>query len=313
MAYLHKRKTGVYVLIDKSINKWITLGKIAHHEAKTVLRRYETDNTYLKLDLPVPPCKIPFKELCEEYLEHAGSYKAASTVAHEKEALNLIARDFGEITIDKVTVQTASAAINKTKFKPNTAHYRAKVLRNCLKYACEKKYINKNVVDEIKLPPLTQLPPKAVDPEIIEKIFKHLRGAPLAYYTILYYTGLRPGEAIKLTKKDIDFKNKVIMVNSTKTGRFRSIPIHEKALKHLKDLNFISLRGMVTALKRACRDAKVDQISPYVYRHTFATQVLAKTANLRAVQTLLGHSRSTMTERYAHVLDDQLRDAVGKL
>ena len=304
----------MYVLIDKSINKWITLGKITHHEAKVVLRRYEVESTYLRLDLPLPPSKIDFKELVEEYLKHISNYKAHSTVSHEKEALNLIMKDFGDITIDKVTEEVANHAVNKPKFKPNTAHYRAKVLRNCLKYAVEKKYLSRNVVDKLKLPSLEQLPPKAADPEVIEKIFKHLRGAPLTFYTLLYYTGLRPGEAIKLTSKDIDLKNKVIMVRSTKTKRFRSIPIHDKLLKCLKQFEFISLRGMNTALRRACKDAKIDPpISPYVFRHTFATQVLAKTANLRAVQTLLGHSRSTMTERYAHVLDEQLKEAVGKL
>ena len=72
---------------------------------------------------------------------------------------------------------------------------------------------------------------------------------------------------------------------------------------------------MKMGLRRAISAAKLNGkgISPYAFRHTFATQVLAKTSNLRAVQTLLGHSRSTMTERYAHVLNEQLREAIDTL
>lgn len=312
MAYIHKRKTGVFVLIDKSIHKWITLGKISATEAKACLRRYEVDSTYLKLDLPLPPSKMTFTELIEEYVAYIKNFKAESTVTCEETALNLISEDFGEVTIDKITLSLINAAVNKPKFKPNTAHYRAKALRNCLKLAVERKYLSKNLVDELKLPPLEQLPPKAVDPVVIEEIFKKLKGPPLTFYKLLYYTGLRPGEAIKLKKADVDLKNRTILVRSTKTKKFRAVPIHPKLAPYLKKFEFFSLRGMNSALRRACADM-TTKVSPYVFRHVFATQVLSKTANLRAVQVLLGHSRSTMTERYAHVLDAQLREAVEKL
>lgn len=67
------------------------------------------------------------------------------------------------------------------------------------------------------------------------------------------------------------------------------------------------------SFREAAKRAKVKGVFPYALRHFFATQVLKNTGDLRAVQTLLGHSRSTTTERYAHSLGDTLKKAVHSL
>ena len=60
-------------------------------------------------------------------------------------------------------------------------------------------------------------------------------------------------------------------------------------------------------------EQKVEYLSPHKLRHTYATAVLNNSNNLRAVQELLGHSRSTTTEIYTHINIDNKRSAVANL
>lgn len=345
LQYRFKRPDGSWGI------KSLKLGNVSKTEARIVLNRFQQDSTYLKLDLPLPSSEITLKELCQEYLESIKGLKNPYTIDREAQMLtsfcnqskdpnkNSEAQIFfkdisdqkiktvGDLKIHMLDPQAVEKFIYLKKYKANTARILIINLRAIYKYAVNRKYLPSNPMLEVRTPKLEKLPPRYVDPLIVEQVIKSMSGHVRDYFLILKYTGMRPSEALRLQVLDINSQS--ITIRYSKTKRFRVIPIHDHLKTVLKRLCkgkskneylFPSSTGtghqksMKKGLELALKRSGVDEnITPYSFRHTFATELLRKTSNLRVVQTVLGHSTSTQTERYAHALPDSLITAVNSL
>ena len=153
---------------------------------------------------------------------------------------------------------------------------------------------------------------------------------------ILYATGLRVSELVSLPVVAVRGDPRMILVRG-KGGRERMVPLSEPArvalaawLAHLDASErpgrqrspFLfparGRRGHMTRerffllVKDLARLAGLDPagISPHTLRHAFATHLLAHGADLRVIQTLLGHASIATTEIYTHVLEARLRELV---
>ena len=154
--------------------------------------------------------------------------------------------------------------------------------------------------------------------------------------------GLRASEIAGLGKDDLDLRRLAtarLLVRRGKGGRSRVVPLRSELAKHVrayladvrpalvnghdpgtllvgnagKALTRFSLNSrMRTIYRKAGLPAdRIAELSPcHSLRHTCGTQLYRTTRDLRLVQTHLGHSRSTTTEVYAAVLDDDRRAAV---
>ncbi len=71
--------------------------------------------------------------------------------------------------------------------------------------------------------------------------------------------------------------------------------------------------GVRSAHRRACGRAGIENLRVHDLRHTAATCLLKATGNLKMAQKLLRHSNIRTTAKYAHVFDDQLRDALDQM
>jgi integrase len=148
--------------------------------------------------------------------------------------------------------------------------------------------------------------------------------------------GLRQGEILALRWEDVDLKAKRITVKrqvsrgaitKPKGGRSREVDLGDvitAALtkhRHLRgELVFCDADGkMLTAgeckwpLYRACKRAALRRIGWHVLRHTFASHLVMRGVQLKAIQELLGHATIQMTMRYAHLGPETKRDAVKAL
>ena len=155
-----------------------------------------------------------------------------------------------------------------------------------------------------------------------------------AMLEVLYGCGLRVSELTELRLSHIYFDQEFIRVTG-KGHKERLVPIGRIALKEIRnylpdrhslprierdheDILFLNRRGrklsrvmVFTMIKDLVAAAGIEKnISPHTFRHSFATELIDRGADLRAVQEMLGHESILTTEIYTHLDREYLRDAI---
>lgn len=178
-------------------------------------------------------------------------------------------------------------------------------------------------LDESSIARMMELPDQATAPGRRDR----------AVLEVLYGTGIRLSELIHLELSQFDVANGTLKVLG-KGRKERIVPVGSKATRALKDylsvrsqlvsastkqrasrIVFLSTRGMELYPKAVYRIVNhyisavsdLEQKSPHVLRHTFATHLLNRGADLRAVKELLGHESLSTTQLYTHVTIDRLK------
>ena len=156
----------------------------------------------------------------------------------------------------------------------------------------------------------------------------------IALIELLYATGLRVTELVSLPLAATKGDPRMIFVKG-KGGRERMVPLSEPAREAIAEWveerarlpyakgspflfpargksGYLTRQSVFLMIKDVAVDARLDpaKISPHVVRHAFATHLLSNGADLRAIQTLLGHADVATTEIYTHVLEERLKSLV---
>jgi integrase/recombinase XerD len=153
---------------------------------------------------------------------------------------------------------------------------------------------------------------------------------------ILYATGLRVSELVALPIAAARRDTRVIVVRG-KGNKERLVPLNDAARRAIADYlallastgaapskwlfpsfgdsGHLTRQHLARELKTLARAAglRADQVSPHVLRHAFASHLLHNGADLRVVQTLLGHADISTTQIYTHVLQERLKSLVRDL
>lgn len=146
-----------------------------------------------------------------------------------------------------------------------------------------------------------------------------------AILSLLFYTGMRPLEVVRLNRSDIDFDNNIIELKNTKTKRDRIVPFPNKIKKYIESYfgrydeidNAFNIKPnyiiyICTMIKKYF--GIKHQFSPYVLRHSFAKWFLKKTHNdYNSLKQLMGHSSLMTTMIYANKNNDEAIETYKKL
>lgn len=195
----------------------------------------------------------------------------------------------------------------------------------------EEDYILKSPMRRIHKIKATQVVKTIISDEEIEKLrgsCQHARD--LAIIDLLYSTGIRVGELVRLNRKDINFNDRECIVLG-KGDKERKVYFDAKAKIHLQeylkmrsddndallvtlDAPHVRLKisGVEIRLRNLGKQAKVERIHPHKFRRTMATRAIDKGMPVEQVQKLLGHSQIDTTMQYAIVNQSNVRESHRK-
>ena len=210
-------------------------------------------------------------------------------------------------------------------------------LRSFYRFLIREGIVSDNPAADLTVPRLEKRLPTFLDEDQVARLL----GAPdpaepagrrdRAILEMLYSTGVRISELAALSLEDVDLIGEVAQVKG-KGKKERLVPLGGPAVQALRD--YLEVRTRVAQRRRTNRRALFvnkaggrlsdrgirrifhkyarrvglpDKVSPHTLRHSFATHMLNRGADLRSVQELLGHAQLATTQVYTHVSQSQAR------
>jgi len=232
--------------------------------------------------------------------------------------------------VDHFLLRKFLACLRAKEFRPRTVSRKLSAIRSFFKFLNREGLIQNNPAILLMSPKLDKpLPKFLTEKEMaafieLPDLKKELGRRDRAILETLYTSGMRVSELVGLNVEDIDFIGNITKVLG-KGRKERLVPVGNKAIDAIKEyvdyrprkakalfLNKngkrLTDRGVRVIISKYIQVVSVHQnISPHIFRHSFATHLLNRGADLRSVQELLGHASLSTTQIYTHVTTDRLK------
>ena len=224
--------------------------------------------------------------------------------------------------------------------KPSTISRGLASIRSFYQYEAKNKVVEKDPTEGIQSPKIEKRVPSVLTSNEVALLLDQPKNVDLkgtrdkAMLEFAYATGMRVTEIISLNVEDINLETGYATCKNGK--KERTVPVGEMSLKALKDymLNarqtmikddnekalFVNVNGQRLTrqgfwkiIKYYKEQAHIDKdITPHVLRHSFATHLLQNGADLKSIQTMLGHSDILSTQIYMQFQDESLKNVYRK-
>jgi integrase/recombinase XerC len=250
-------------------------------------------------------------------------------------------------SVDYLTLRKFLAALKVKEYSRRTVARKLACLRSFFKFLYREGHVKSNSMLGIATPKLDKRLPIFLDEDEISKLLdapdeREVSGLrDKAILETIYSSGLRISEVVGLNMDNVDFIGGVLKVFG-KGRKERLVPIGDRALrcirrylerrraegsarlaaKPLADRRPVFLnksgtritdRSVRRILEKYIHITSLRQdISPHTLRHSFATHLLNRGADLRSVQELLGHMNLSTTQIYTHVTSERLKSVYDK-
>jgi integrase/recombinase XerD len=236
-------------------------------------------------------------------------------------------------TQDAATLRAYLARLADAGLSERTAARRLSALRQFHKFLVREGVRIDDPTEQLESPRLPQTLPKYLSESEVDALLAAAALRPegeaarmRAALEILYATGLRVSELLALPRTALAGDARLLLIRG-KGGRERIVPLSDAAREASQPLldsksrwlfpgrdssHPLTRQGFALGLKRVALDAGIDpaRVSPHVLRHSFASHMLARGADLRSLQLLLGHADIATTQIYTHVLAERLQRLV---
>ena len=221
-----------------------------------------------------------------------------------------------------------------------TQSRRLSAIREFYRFLYSEDIIKKNPADYLLSPKVGKSLPKYLSESEIGRLLDvaaHKNRRMKTLLEVLYASGMRVSELVSLPVSSVlKDANSITVIG--KGNKERIVPLNEKARQALdqwlmlrelllkkgrtnkwlfpsrSSSGHLTRDGFFKALKEIAVEAGIspERVSPHVFRHSFASHLIAHDADLRSVQKMLGHADIATTEIYTHVLEDRLKKTLEK-
>lgn len=253
----------------------------------------------------------------------------------------------GDVSPQEMThknIRLYLAELSTRNYSKTTTSRKIAAIRTFYRYLYRERLVSANPADNIKSPRKVKSLPKFLSDDEVYLIFNQLDNSNPSQFRdrvileVMYATGMRISELCGLNFTNLNLEENEITVFG-KGGKERIVLISNRA-KQLLDEYINNIRSSFDLKNEKKYDSPIflnkmgfrlnqrsihrtlanivnslnipKNISPHIFRHTFATRLLEKGADLRVVQELLGHASISNTQIYTHVSTERLKQAYVK-
>ena len=247
------------------------------------------------------------------------------------------------INYAKVSKEDIKAYLNYLKQigkKPSTISRNLASIRSFYQFSIRNKKINNDPTEDVQSPKIEKRVPSVLTAQEVELLLEQPKDVDLkgtrdkAMLEFAYATGMRVTEIINLNIEDVNLEGEYVICRVG--SKQRNIPLGSLSLKALKEYIdearpilirnekekalFVNVNGQRLTRQGFWKIVKyykeqahiTKDITPHVLRHSFATHLLQNGADLKAIQTMLGHSDISSTQVYMQFQDPGLKDIYQK-
>lgn len=240
-------------------------------------------------------------------------------------------------TLSTSEIENYIAALSKNGLSGSSISRKLSSIRNYYVFLMNEEQLASSPAHNIKSPKSIRHIPDILSYEEIRNMIRSTQNERYgirdrAILEMMYACGLRVSELRNIEMNSIDFENGFLRVLG-KREKERLVPITHKALNAVRDYvktdvdrkinakslflsrsgNQLSRMAVWNIVKKYAVKAGVGKpVHPHTFRHSFATHLLERGADLRSVQEMLGHSNIMTTEIYTHISSGYLREVYDK-
>lgn len=240
------------------------------------------------------------------------------------------------VKVDNKAINEYLKYLQQNGKKTSTISRSLASIRSFYQYLMRVKKIKHDPTENIQSPKVEKRVPSVLTAEEVEKLLSQPKDVDLkgtrdkAMLEVAYATGMRVTEIISLNVEDVDLEGGFISCKSA--NRQRNIPLGSISIaalrEYIRDARPIMIKnedenslfvnvngkrltrqGFWKIVKYYKEQAHIEKdITPHILRHSFATHLLQNGAELKAIQTMLGHSDISSTQVYTQFQDAGLKD-----
>lgn len=320
MASVYKRGNTWWVRFQW---KGQEIRRTARTTSKGEAREYLTavQEQYRQLDL-YGHTRTSFQDAAVQYIQEHLSQKRQSTIGAYQQCLRVLNEAFGDRFMDEITrkeIAKFEAEQLRRVSASTVKHYRA-ALSGIFKVAMRHEQVDRNPCRDLDPIKVNNARYRFLTKTEWEKLRGALKEPDRSIAEISVLRGMRLGEILDLKWSDIDFDRDEIHMGLTKNGKPRVIPLEgarETIERQQGRRGYIFKNGrgrqldvaqVSRSVNKAARGAGIENFTCHDLRHTYASWYVQRGGDLYRLQLILGHQSPAMTQRYAHLRVDDLRE-----